>query len=169
MDEIFLALLDCFRFRMVDGARLQIDRLAVNHHFVTGLKVLLHERQVPPAAVQPRRAVVENEFEHRFAAAAPAFDAARDDFAARGGCLVQGQPGNGADMPAVFIAPRPVKQQIEDGMESEPGELRGALRADAAQRGERRRERTGGRGRCRRFGHATFIKSKTRSPKSKVV
>ena len=67
------------------------------------------------------------------------------------------------------VAPRPVKQQIEDGMESEPGELRGAFRADAAQRGERRRERTGGRGRCRRFGHATFIKAKTRSPKSKVV
>ena len=118
VNEVFVARFDNLRFGMVHGARPERNRLAIDEHFVARLKIFLHERQVPPAAVQPRRAVVEDEFEHRFAAAAPAFDAARDDFAARGGCLVQSQPGNGADMPAVFIAPRPVKQQIEDGIES---------------------------------------------------
>ena len=90
-------------------------------------------------------AVAENELEHGLAAAAPAFDALRDDPAARRGGFAQPQFGNGTEMPAVFVAARRVQQQIADGVNSEPRELGGAFGADAPQRCQRRVERIGGR------------------------
>ena len=63
MDEILLRRLNDFGFRMVDRARPERYDLAVDQHFVTGAKVLFQERQVPPAAMEPRRAIVEDELE----------------------------------------------------------------------------------------------------------
>src|SRR5208282_65312 len=39
---------DDFGFRMIDGARLEVERFAVGHDFVPHRKILLHEWQVPP-------------------------------------------------------------------------------------------------------------------------
>ena len=98
-----------FGLRMIDGARSQRIGLAVNQHFVSRPKVFFHERQVPPAAVEPCRSVIEDKLEDRFAATAPPFDALRDDLAARGSRLAQSQLGDGRQTPAIFMAPRPVQ------------------------------------------------------------
>ena len=111
--------------------------LPKDEHLVADRKILFHERQVPPAAMQPRRAVVENDFKNGFAAAAKTFEAERDDRAARRGRFVLRQFGDFAEMPAVFVTPRPVQQQILDGENVQPRQLRRAFRADAPERTSR--------------------------------
>ena len=91
--------------------------------------------------MQPRRAVIENEFKDGFAAAAKPLEAQRDNRAARRGGFVLGQFGNFAEVPAVFVTPWPVQQQILDGVNIEPRKLRRAFRADAPQRGHRSSQR----------------------------
>src|SRR2546430_2366115 len=169
MNEIFLVCLDDFRFRVVDGARLERIELAVHQDFLTLPEVFSHEREVPPAAVEPRRAVVENELEECFSATAPALYAERDNFAARGGRFVQLQVSDGTEAAAVFITSWTMQQQIADGVNSQPRQLRGAFGADASPRFQRNVERTRGCGLWWRPGHATFIESNVRTPKSKVV
>src|SRR6266508_3530761 len=137
VNEVFRAGFDDFRLRMVDRARFQRIEFAENKNLVARLKIFLHERQIPPAAVQSRRAVVEDELEHRSGAAAPAFDALRDDLAAGGARFAHAQFGNRTKAPSVFMAPRPMQQQIADGAEFQSRELGRAFRADAAQRGQR--------------------------------
>ena len=66
VDETFLAAFDDFGFRVVHRARLGFDELAEDKHLVANGKILFHERQVPPPAMQPRRAVVEHEFKNGF-------------------------------------------------------------------------------------------------------
>ena len=109
MDEIFFTHLDHFRFRMVDGARLERNGPAVNQDFVTRVKVLFHERQVPPAAMQPRCAILQDEFKHRLAPGPPPFCAESDDFSARSGWLAQRQIGDGPKLRSVFVASRPMQ------------------------------------------------------------
>ena len=87
--------------------------------------------------MQARRAVVEDKFKNGLCPTAKTFESLGDNGAARGGRLVPGQFGNGAEMPAVLIPPRAVQQQILDRVNIEPRELRCALRADAPKRSDR--------------------------------
>jgi hypothetical protein len=91
--------------------------------------------------VQPRRAVVEYEFENRLLSAAEMFCSEGDNSAARGGWLGQLQPGDGPEFPAILVAPRPVEQQILDRENSQSGKLRRALGPDSPQRCDRLCER----------------------------
>ena len=143
MDEVFFTRLDQFRFRMVERARLERNGPAVNQDFVTRVKVLFHERKVPPAAMQPRCAVLQDKFKHRLAPAAPPFCAERDDFSARSPRLAQCQIGDGPKPRSVFVASRPMHQQVARGMNFQPRQLRHALGTNAAQCRERRVERMG--------------------------
>ena len=84
--------------------------------------------------MQPRRAVVEDDFKNRFAAAAKPFEAQRDNCAAHRGGFLLCEFDNFAEMPAVLVTPRPVQEQILDGADIEPCKLRRAFAADAPQR-----------------------------------
>ena len=77
---------------------------AEDDHLVAHGEVLLHERQVPPAAMQPRRAVVEDKLEDGFGVVIEPLDAEGDDVAARGGRLIELQFGDGPEVAAVFVA-----------------------------------------------------------------
>src|SRR5208283_5724172 len=105
-----------------------------NENLVAHGEILFHERQVPPAAMQPRRAVVEDDFKDRFAAAAKPFEAGRNDRAACGGRFLHRQFGDGAEMAAVLVSPWPVQEQILDGVNAEPRELCRAFAADTPKR-----------------------------------
>ena len=61
VNEVLLPSLDDFRVRMIYGARLQRDGLAEDNHLVSRRKILLHVGEVPPAAMQPGGAVVEDQ------------------------------------------------------------------------------------------------------------
>ena len=131
VDETLLAALDDFGFGMIHRARLGLDELAEDEHLVADLEILFHERQVPPAAMQPRRAVVEDEFKNGFAAAAKTFQSLRDNRAARRERFVLRQFGDFAEMPAVFVTARRVQEQIFNRENAEPGKLRRAFAANA--------------------------------------
>ena len=81
--------------------------------------------------MQPRGAVVEDQLEDGLGVLLEPLHAEGDDCAARRGRLAELQLGNGAELAAVLVAPRPVQQQVFDGADLQPGELRGAFRADA--------------------------------------
>ena len=115
--------------------------------FVAHHEIILHEGQVPPAAVEPGGAVIENDFEDGFLAAPEFFEAQGDDFTASGAGFIEGEFGNGAEMAAVLVAAGRVQEEVTDGKELEPGELLGAFAADAPEGIHRCRERRqGGRG-----------------------
>ena len=85
--------------------------------------------------MQPGGAVVEDQFVDGLGVLLEPLDAVGDDFAARGGRLVELQAGDGQEVPAVLVAARPVQQEVFDGENLQPGQLRGAFRADARQGG----------------------------------
>jgi len=62
--------------------------------------------------MQPRRAVVEDEFKNGFVAAAKAFQPLRDNRAARCERFVLRQFGDLAEVAAVFVTARCVQEQI---------------------------------------------------------
>ena len=135
VDGDFLAGLDVFRLGMVDGARLERIGFAENHHVVADREILFEERQVPPAAMQPRRAVVENELEDGLGALGKIIHALRDDLAARGRGHAELQILDREKMAAVLVAARTVEEEIVDGENFQPRQLRRAFGADAGQSG----------------------------------
>ena len=137
MDEVLFAVLDDFGLRVVHRPRLESYRLAEHDHLVAYRKILLHERQVPPAAMQPRCPVIENQFKDGLRVLLKPLHAEGDDGAPRGGRLAELQLGNGPEMPAVLVAPWPMQEQVFDGANLQPCQLRRAFRADAGQRGHR--------------------------------
>ena len=141
VDETFLAAFDDFGFGMGHHARFGFAQFAIDKNLVAHRKIFFHERQVPPAAMQPSRPIVEDDFKNGFAAAAKTPEAGRDDRAARRGGFVLRQFGNFMEVPAVFVTPGPVQQQILDGVNVEARELRRAFAANAPQRGHRSSQR----------------------------
>ena len=130
-----------FGFRMIDDARLDRFQLAENHDLVVHGEIFLHERQVPPPAMQPASAVFEDKLKNRFGALPVGLEALSDDASASRGRSPHFELADAQEMPAVFVAPRPMQQQLLDGEQSEPGQLRGSFRPDAGQRLQRSRER----------------------------
>src|SRR5437867_9779572 len=96
---------------MIDRARLERDQFSKHDHFIAYLEILLHERQVPPPAVEPRCPVVENEFENGFRVLLEPFNAKREDRSARDGWLVQLELDNRLELAAVLVTPWPVQQK----------------------------------------------------------
>src|SRR5205085_7253269 len=66
VNEVLLAAFERFSFGMVDNPRLERVRFAKGEHLISHRKIILHERQVPPAAMQPGRAIVEDDLENGF-------------------------------------------------------------------------------------------------------
>src|SRR6185436_7705915 len=60
MKEPFFARFDDFSFGVVDRSWLQVDWFPERHDFIADRKIFLHERQIPPSAVESRGAVIEN-------------------------------------------------------------------------------------------------------------
>jgi hypothetical protein len=56
-----------------------------------------------------------------------------NDFAARGGGLIELQAGNRDEVPAIFMTAGPVQQEIFNGDNPQPAQLRGAFRPNARQ------------------------------------
>jgi hypothetical protein len=120
---------------MVHRARLEQERFAKHDHFVAGGEILFHERQIPPPAMQAGRAVIEDEFVDGPGMLLIPFYAVGHDFAPGRRRLVKLQAGDGQECAAILVAARPMQQEIFDGENLEPGQLRGALWADARQSG----------------------------------
>ena len=118
--------------------------------------------------MQPRGPVIENQLEDGLGVLLVPFDAEGDDGAPRGHGLAELQLGNRQQMAAVLVAPWPMQQQVLDGANLQPGQLRRPFRADAVQG----RHRSGqGRGLLigRGSGHPAApydAKPESRSPKS---
>ena len=91
MDGTLRAALDDLGLRVIDGARLEGEGFSEDEHFVARLEVILHVRQVPPAAVQAGRAIVRDKLKDRFSALGKAFDAQGYDRATNRRGLVQFQ------------------------------------------------------------------------------
>ncbi len=168
VDEVLLAVFQDFGLRVVHRPRFEVNRLSERDHFLPDREVLLHERQVPPAAMQPRGAVVENQLEDGLGAVLVPLDALGNNPAPRRGRLAELQSGYGVEMAAVFVAGRPMQQQVPDRANLQPGELRGAFRADAEQSRHRvvqGRERfIGGRGGHPRAPYQAAAQTEARNP-----
>ena len=94
-----------------------------------------------------------------------------DDGAPRGRRLAELQLGNGPELPAVLVAPGPMQQQVFDGADLQPRQLRRAFRADA---GQHRHWSGQGRDRLiwasRRSSAGTIrCEAEIRSPKSEAI
>ena len=131
VDDRVLAVFHDFCLRMVYRARLELNWLAEHDHFVAHRKILLHERQVPPAAMQPRGAVIEDKLKDGLGVLLVPFDAEGDDGAPRGHGLAELQLGNWQQMAAVLVAPRPMQHQVFDRANLQTGQLRRPFRPDA--------------------------------------
>ena len=137
MDRRLLACFDDLCLRVVHRARLQGEQLAVDKDLVTDVELVLQPRQVPPAAVEARRAVVEDELEDRLGALGVVVHSLRDDFAEHGGRLVQLELRNGAARrPPVLVATRLVEQQVFQRHDAKLGEALHMPRPHAAQGGD---------------------------------
>jgi len=137
VDEVLLAVFADFGLRVVEGSGLEVHRFAERNHFLAHREVFLHERQVPPAAMQPRGAVIEDQLEDGAGVVLIPLDSVGDHPAPRGGRHAQLQPGDGGKVAAVFVPGRPMPQQVLEGANLQPGQLRGAFRADAGQNRDR--------------------------------
>src|SRR5947207_3024852 len=62
VNRVFLTIFDHLGFGMIDRAWPKREDLAKHKHAVPLSKVVLHVGQVPPAAMQARGAIIENEF-----------------------------------------------------------------------------------------------------------
>ena len=120
MNETLFAGPDHLGFRMIDDPRLERIQLPEDDDLVANREVLFHVRKVPPPAMQPRGAVVEDELEDGFGVTLEPLDAQSDHGSAHDGGLIQLQFGNGPQAAAVLIPPRPVKQQVLDRVDLEP-------------------------------------------------
>ena len=130
VDDRVLAVFHDFRFRMVHGARLELNRLAEDDHFIAHRKILLHERQVPPAAMQPRGPVIENQLEDGLGVLLEPLDAEGDDLASRCDWVAELQAGDRQQLAPVLVAPRTMQQQVLYGANLDAGQLRRPFRAD---------------------------------------
>jgi len=168
MDEVLLAVLEDFRFRVVHRPRFQCQQLAENDHFVAHGKVLLHVRQVPPAAVQPGRPVIENQLKDRLGVLREPLHPQGNDGASRRRRLVELQLGNWPELAAILVAVRPMQEQVFDGANLQPCQLHRAFRADTGQRGHGSGKGQGRLiGRCGSHPPAPYnAHSAIRSPKS---
>ena len=85
--------------------------------------------------MQPRGAILQDDLENGFRMVVKPLDPERNDGAAGRRPLVQLQFANRSQVAAVFVAVRPVQQQIFYGENLQPGQLGCPLRAHAIQRG----------------------------------
>ena len=116
--------------------------------------------------MQASRSVVDDQFKNRRAPARETLHTLRDDASARERRFAFLQLGDGAKLTAVFVASRPVKQQVDDGAELESLELRRAFRTNAAQARHWHGERVRWYWRNR---HGEFIRVKAESKKAKAA
>ena len=158
VDQKFFATIDDFRLGMIDGARLERLQLAEDHDFITHREVVLHVREIPPAAMQAARAVFEHKFKDGLGALGEGLDPLRDDATARGAGSSELQLADGEQMTPIFVAVGPVQQQIANGEELQAGKLRGAFRTDAVQLRQR-----SGKGRHGRFRHGAVYRGSSRT------
>src|SRR5260221_4255026 len=111
MNEALFPGLDDLRLGMVNRAWLNRTRFSKHNNLVPHGKVLFHEGQIPPAAMQPGGAIVQDEFENGFCVLLEPFDPKRDYSAMRDRRLVQLQLRNRPEVAAILIKPRPGQQQ----------------------------------------------------------
>src|ERR1017187_4182177 len=120
--------------------------------------------------MEPRGPIVEDQLEDGLRVLLEPLHAQGDDRAPRGRRLAELQLGNWQELAAILVAPWPVQQQVLYGADVQPGQLRRAFRADAAQGCHRSGEGRGLLiGRC--GGHPLTpykAKSEIRSPKSET-
>ena len=135
VDEL-LSLLGDLGLGVIHRARFLRGELAVHVDEVAGFVVALHVRHVPPAAMQPRRAVVEDELEQALAVAHP-LDASRHDRPGNRARVALGKGLGLVRLVAILVAPGAVPQQVDDRADAELGQARCALTADAGQRRHR--------------------------------
>src|SRR5258706_11525991 len=94
-------------------------------------EVRLHERQVPPLAMQTRRAVVEDQFENRARSLPIALDSESHDFSPHERWLLQGQIADVQGVAAVLIPEGAVQKEVADSEDFQAGQLRCPLRSNA--------------------------------------
>src|SRR5436190_10322953 len=99
-------------FGMVHRARLGRPQFSKYHHFFTHMEVVFKKRQIPPAAMKSACSIIQDDLENRFGVLLEPFDTQGKDFALRDGRFVQLQFGYRTEMPAIFIATRPVQKQF---------------------------------------------------------
>src|SRR6266850_6651934 len=91
------------RLRVVNGAWFNRTQFSKYDDLVANRKVLFHEGQVPPSAMQPRGAIVQDEFENGFCVLLEPLDAQRDCGAMRDRRFVQLQLRNRPEVTAILI------------------------------------------------------------------
>jgi hypothetical protein len=94
-------------------------------------KILLHVGQVPPAAVQAGTIIVENYFEDGLCVLPEPLRAEGDNATVSYGRLAQRQVRNFDEIGPILIAPRPVQQEIANGLDLELAERGRAFGPDA--------------------------------------
>lgn len=133
VDGGFLARFDDFRLRMIHGARLERVRFAIDHDIVAIAKVILHEGEIPPAAMEPGGAVINDEFEDGLAAFGKSIQAHGNDLAANCGGSIEREIEDRQEMTAILITTRTMEQQVLNAVNAEPVQLSRALLANPVQ------------------------------------
>jgi len=136
MNGAFLAD-DNLGFRMVHGSRLEAQRFAEHHHFVALREILLHERQIPPTAVQPRGAIVEDEFENGFLVVMEPLHTERHDGTASCNRFANADIPDRPEAIAIFVAAWPMQQEVLYRENFQSRQLCSPFRTNAVQRGDR--------------------------------
>ena len=92
-----------------------------------------HAANPPPATVQSGGAILDDAFEYGALTMAPGFHYHGHDGAAYGGGFAGLKRFDGADCAAVFVTPGPMKQQLANGADLEPGQMCGSLGSNPTQ------------------------------------
>src|SRR3954467_354224 len=110
---------DDLRLRMIYRSRFLADRLAKSDYLIAFREILFHVGSVPPAAVQPRRAVVEYNFEYGFLALREPFYSHRDNFAARCDWFPQANLSDRPKTVSVLVPGWAMQKQLFDGADTQ--------------------------------------------------
>jgi len=110
MNGAFLTGFDDFAFGMVNSSWLQRKRPPKNDHLISYFKVLLHEREVPPAAMQTGSPIIQDNLKNRFLALTKPLHTHGNDTAARDSGLAQFQIAYRPELTAIFVAAGLVQQ-----------------------------------------------------------
>ena len=151
MNRRVLAWFRLFRFRMIHRAGSERIGATKRHAFVPHGEKPLHEGQVPPTAMQPRRAIVEDQLKHR-APVAKSLHPGRHDAPENGCGQSQLQVANRAEPASILVAARRVKQEVVHRAQAEPFQQMSPLRSHAPDPGDRSLQGTHRAGRCPNAG-----------------
>jgi len=121
VNGVFLARFKHLGFGMIQSSRFEAAEFSIGKDLVTLTKIMLHERQVPPAAMESGGAVVQDEFEQGAAAAAKAIKAQGQDAAPDGGGNARFEVGDPANLAAVLIAAGAMPKKVLHGESFESG------------------------------------------------